>query len=705
MKKHFIVGWLAIFLLTGFVNGQDSLKSLEPKPEHPNALFVIVNLLEQYHYRSLSLNDSLSDVVYDNYVSALDPTKSYFLKSDLDYFEKYRDDLDNQLKGNSLAFGFQLFSVYRERALERYKKVPEILSSEFDFTKDEYIETEYEEREWATSRSELDERWRQLIKNQAIPYKINGKKWSEIQDALGKRYEQSIKSLYQYNSEDVFQAYMNALTSAYDPHTDYFSPSTSEAFKINMSLSLEGIGARLTRRMDYTTIAEIVPGGPAYKSKELQKDDKIIGVAQGDDSDFVDVIGWRLDDVVQLIRGPKGSVVRLQVVKHNSPAGALPDTVRLVREKIKLEEQAAKAELIPFIKDGTTYNLGVITVPSFYINFDDRNKGIKDYKSTTRDVKKLIEDLKSQGMDGLLIDLRYNGGGSLQEAIDLTGLFIPSGPVVQVRNTDNSVDPLYDEDGNKVFYDGPLAVLTNRFSASASEIFSGAIQDYERGLIVGEGTFGKGTVQNLIDLDRPVINYLNRLATFGRTSELQQRQILQMKNDIQSGDVRLGQLKMTLAKFYRATGSSTQRLGVVPDIAFPSIYEAEEYGEASRENALPWDEIIPQSYKPTNQLSEKLKDKLYQIYLSDLENDEDLKKLVEDIEEAKKERNNTKVSLNLAKRQSEQRDDENSDLSTNLDIDEISVKSEKELKEKLSEDPYLKEGLKMLAELTKMNIG
>ena len=277
-----------------------------------------------------------------------------------------------------------------------------------------------------------------------------------------------------------------------------FSPITSENFQINMSLSLEGIGARLSQQLDYTVVADVVPGGPAFKSKQLHKDDKIIGVSQGDDGTFEDVIGWRLDDVVQKIRGPKGSVVRLQILKKGD-VSSLPDTIRIVREKIKLEDEAAKAEMIPITEEGITYNLGIISIPSFYINFEERNRGVKDYKSTTRDVRELISDLEKQGMDGLLIDLRYNGGGSLQEAIDLTGLFIPRGPVVQVRNVDNSVEALYDDDGSEVYFEGPLAVLTNRYSASASEIFSGAIQDYRRGIILGENSFGKGTVQNLID--------------------------------------------------------------------------------------------------------------------------------------------------------------------------------------------------------------
>jgi len=701
--KGLFVGLLQLIIVQVSI-GQEKLEEINPNPEHPQALFVTLNLLDRYHYRKIELDDSLSSVIFDNYISSLDPSKSYFLEKDIKYFERYRTELDDQLQQNDLSFGFDIFKVYRSRALARYDKVSQILENEFDFEKEEYLETDYDKAEWVSDPGDLDAKWRLFLKNQAIPYKINNKEWPDIKEALEKRYKQSEKSIYQYKSEDVFQAYLNALTSAYDPHTDYFSPITSENFQINMSLSLEGIGARLSKNLDYVVVAEIVPGGPAYKSKALQKDDKIIGVGQGDEGEFEDVIGWRLDDVVQLIRGPKGSVVNLIILKNNAEVGSVPDTLRLVREKIKLEEQAAKAEMIPVKINNETYNLGVITVPSFYINFDERNSGVEDYKSTTRDVKNLIDDLNEQGMDGLMIDLRFNGGGSLQEAIDLTGLFIPSGPVVQVRNTDQSIDPLFDDDENQLFYDGPLAVLTNRFSASASEIFSGAIQDYNRGIIIGENTFGKGTVQNLIDLDRPVVNYLNNLVSFKKSANQEFKSLQVMRDAIVKGDLRLGQLKMTLAKFYRATGSSTQNLGVKPDISFPTIYKAEDYGESASENALPWDEIQAQAFQPTNNISEELRDKLYKIYLEDLNNDPVLQKLVKDIQESESRSEDSRLSLNLQERKSNNSELDDEDLVSQINAGEIQYTMDEEGLKKLSEDPYLKEGLKLLAEMSKLSI-
>lgn len=659
------------------VIASDSLKILEPKPEHASETFVIVNLLNRYHYRKTSLNDSLSSVVFDNYFESLDPNKSYFLKSDLDYFEKYRYTIDEHLPEGNLDFAYQVFSIYRERSLERMEFVYRLLEREPDFSSKERFETDREKLPWASNRNELDKLWVKILKNQAMSYKLSGKEWDYIADALEKRYKRVEKALYQYNSEDVYQAYMNAFTSAYDPHTDYFSPIAKENFQIDMSLSLEGIGAQLTQQLDYTKVADIIPGGPAYKSKMLQKDDKIIGVAQGDDGEFVDVIGWRLDEVVQKIRGPKGSVVRLQVLKHSNDINTLPDTLRLIRDKIKLEKSAAKAEVIPLTEGNQTYQLGVVTVPSFYINFDEMNQGVKDYKSTTRDVKNLVDSLKLRGIDGLMIDLRYNGGGSLQEAIELTGLFIPQGPVVQVRNTDNSVDVMLDEDKGKVFYDGPLAVLTNRYSASASEIFAGAIQDYKRGIVVGENSFGKGTVQNLIDIGR----YMRQ------------------------EDVELGQLKMTLAKFYRVTGSSTQRIGVAPDIAFPSPYEDEAFGEASRPTALPWDEIASAKFKTTDQISPQMVARLQKLYSQHLKEDKELQELVQDIEKAKELRKQTSVSLNLEDRRALQQQEEEveNDLSTTITPGEVFT--DEEHLEKLMEDPYLKEGLRLLAELSRNKIG
>ncbi len=337
--------------------------------------FVIINLLNRYHYRKATLNDSLSSVVFDNYFESLDPNKSYFLKGDLDYFEKYRYRIDNDLPEGNLDFAYQVFSIYRERSLDRIDYVHELLKTEPDFDQKEYFETDREALPWPENKIEQNEVWAKIIKSQALSYKLAGKEWKDIAEALGKRYKRVEKALYQYNSEDVYQAYMNALTSAYDPHTDYFSPIAKENFQIDMSLSLEGIGAQLTQQLDYTKIADIIPGGPAYKSQRLQKDDKIIGVAQGDDAEFVDVVGWRLDEVVQKIRGPKGSVVRLQVIKHDKDINGLPDTIRLVRDKIKLEKSAAKAEIIPITEGNQTFSLGVINIPSFYLNFEEMNSG------------------------------------------------------------------------------------------------------------------------------------------------------------------------------------------------------------------------------------------------------------------------------------------------------------------------------------------
>lgn len=686
MYKLLLIAAFAILTSFGISSGMsqksffdqgDTLKVLEPKPEHLSEAYIITNLLKRFHYRKLPLTDSISGVVFDNYFGSLDPNKAYFFAADIEKFEDLRFKLDDQIPEGDLAFAYDAFELYRTRALNRIDYVFELLQTEFDFSKDESYTFDRENAEWPTNEEERNEIWRKIIKNSALTYKLSGNDWEKAVEGLTRRYKRIQKAIYQYNSEDVFQSYMNAYTNAYDPHTDYFSPPDAANFQIEMGLSLEGIGARLMQNLDYTQVADIIPGGPAYKSKGILKDDRIVGVAQGDDEEFIDVIGWRLDDVVAKIRGPKGTVVRLQILKASEGQNALPDTLRLVRDKIKLEAQAAKSELIPISEGNSTYKLGVITVPSFYLNFDDLNAGVEDYRSTTRDVKKLITELKSQGMDGLMIDLRFNGGGSLQEAIDLTGLFVPEGPVVQVRNTDQTVDKMEDEDGGETFYDGPLAVMVNRGSASASEIFAGAIQDYRRGVIIGENTFGKGTVQNVISLDRYIRN----------------------------PDMQLGQLKMTLAKFYRVTGSSNQRVGIAPDVQFPSLYDAENYGEASRPNALPWDEIADAGFKPTNNIDEEVLDNLNQLYRNDLNTDADLQKLVKDIERVKKRRAESSVSLNYEERREPQDDSDSpsSDLSTSVERDDLST--DEELKKKLKEDPYLKEALRLLAAMAKKKVG
>ena len=660
----------------------DTLAVLKPASKHLKETYLVTTLLNRNHYRKLPLDDSLSTVIYNNYLESLDNNKAYFLKSDIEYFDKYKEQLDDDIRRGNVDVAFQIFRMFRERANTRLNYVFSLIEKGFDYSIEESIPSEDLNQFWAETNEEVNERWRKIIKSQAVNLKLAKKDDEEIKETLTKRYKRYRKGINQYNSDDVFQFFMNSYTESFDPHTNYFSPISSENFKINMSLSLEGIGARLTQRLDYTLVDEIIAGGPAYKSKAIHKNDKIVAVAQGDDDEFVDVIGWRLQDVVQLIRGPKGSVVRLQLIKGDAAINALPDTLRLVRDKIKLEEQSAKAEIIPLTEGNDQFKLGVITIPSFYINFDEARSGVKDYKSTTRDVKKLLEELQQKEVDGILIDLRYNGGGSLKEAIDLTGLFIQDGPVVQVRNTDGSVNIKKDVD-RSIQYNGPLAVLINRFSASASEIFAGAIQDYQRGIIVGEQSFGKGTVQNLIGLN----------------------QLFPADND------KMGQLKLTLAKFYRVSGSSTQNIGVLPDIKFPAYIESNEFGESSRPNSLPWDMITTSNYYPTNNISPELITKLKMLYEEHLNSDPGLKELLTEIEEAKRARASDVISLNLEQRQKELDESEERKNKANAGLEASAGKYNAEVtfseenNEKLGEDPYLKEGLRLLAELVKSKIG
>ena len=643
-----------------------------PKKELEKEAQVVASVLGKAHYRKTKLNDSLSSVVLDNYLGMLDRSKVYFLKEDIDRFEKYRNKFDDYLLSGDLTAAYDIYNTFKKRFNERMTAVDSLIMIDFDFTKDEYYETERKNAPWAKNKAELDEEWRKIIKSQALSVKLADKNKEEIQENLQKRYERLEKAINQNKSIDVFQVYMNSFTESFDPHTSYFSPRTAENFKINMSQSLEGIGASLQQDGDFTKVNEVIAGGPAFKSKLIFKDDRIVGVAQGENGEMVDVVGWRLDEVVQLIRGKKGTKVRLNLLRASDGASALPVEITLIRDKIKLEEQTPKKKMVPYTMNGKTYNIGVITIPSFYMDFDEAQKGNPNYGSTTRDVRKLIKELEAEGMDGLVIDLAFNGGGSLTEAIELTGLFIPSGPVVQVRNADGRVDSGDDPDP-AVVYGGPLGVVINRFSASASEIFAGAIQDYKRGVIIGEQTFGKGTVQNLIDLDR-----------------------------FMKSDSKQGQLKLTLAKFYRVTGSSTQHKGVSPDIELPSEFSAEEFGESSSPAALPWDQIKSAKFKPLNTVSDKQIQKLRNQYQQRLKTDKELIALVKDIEEIKKLRSDTRVSLNLEKRKQElEKQKEKMEKSADIhgDIEDLEFQPREGEQEDKKDDPYLKEAIRIIAQL------
>jgi carboxyl-terminal processing protease len=531
---------------------------LEYTEAQRDTIVEMVDQLQDRHYAKLPYDDELSSQHLDNYIDSLDGGKMFFTVDDLAEFEQYRTVMDDQLRQGKLDAGFVIFNRYHQRLQDRLSTLVETLPeavAAMDFTTDESFPLDIDERQWAKDQAELDDRWRKQLKNQVLSLKLADKDEDEIVPTLVKRYNRQLKSVKQYNSQDVFQIYANALTELYDPHTNYLSPRSTENFNINMSLSLEGIGAVLQMDDEFTKVSSLVAKGPADKEGQLHPSDRIVAVGQGVDGPLEDIIGWRLDEVVELIRGPKDTTVRLEVIPAKSKSTDERRIITIVRNKVKLEEQSAQKKVLEIPDGDQTIKVGVIDIPAFYIDFDAMRRGEKDYKSTTRDVKNLLQELEAEGVDGVIIDLRNNGGGSLQEANELTGLFIEYGPTVQIRHSSRRVW----RDGKRLkspYYEGPLVVLVNRLSASASEIFAGAMQDYERAIIVGDSSFGKGTVQTLVPLTE-------------------------------------GQLKITESKFYRISGESTQHRGVVPDIAFPSMYDTSEIGESALDHALNWDHISP----------------------------------------------------------------------------------------------------------------
>ena len=650
---------------------------LKPKAVYGKEARVVSYILDNNHYRKIQLNDSLSSAILDAYLEEIDNNKTYFLAADIQSFERYRFSLDDLTRNEDVSPAFDIYRVFKTRFNERMDYVMnELVARDFDFSLDEYYDTDREHEPWAVTKEALDETWRKIIKSQALSLKLAGKSKEEISDVLRKRYQRFIKNMTQFNSEDVFSLYMNALSESYDPHTNYLSPKASDLFKQSMSLSLEGIGARLQSENDYTKIFEIVPGGPAQKSGKLKPDDLIIGVGQGEDGEMIDVVGWRLDEVVKLIKGPKGTKVRLQLLPAPDGVNGTPQEITLVREKIKLEDQAAKKDIIQYHAGNKSLKLGVISLPSFYMDFDAYQKGDPNYRSTTRDVKKLIQELQKEGVEGIVMDLRNNGGGSLSEAIDLTGLFIKDGPVVQVRNSINKVEVGMDDD-KTLFYGGPLVVVTNRFSASASEIFAGAIQDYQRGVIVGESTYGKGTVQTVIDLKRFI-------------------------NDKEE----VGELKLTFQKFYRVTGSSTQNKGVSPDIQLPSALTGTQYGESSNLSALPWDVINSIPFQKASSVDQKLLAGLSKSYQNRVKTDSALKNYIRDTEVLKNNLRDTKISLNEEKRKLEIADAEKRKLANKGMETEVKVVDGMANDNLLDlKDEYLRESLMILSDMVTRRIG
>ncbi|MBB5209624.1 carboxy terminal-processing peptidase [Chiayiivirga flava] len=579
----------------------------------------------RFHYQPLPLDDALSEKIYDRYLKSLDGDKAFLLASDVEAFSKYRESFDDALRDRQLQPAFDMFNTYVQRVGERTAFAREYLKGDnFDFTADESYDYDREDATYAMNSDELDALWKKRIKNDVLRLKLAGKDLPAIRDTLDKRYVNYDARVREINSEDVFQTFMNAYANAIEPHTAYMNPRTTENFNISMRLSLEGIGAVLQRNdEEMTVVRQVVPGGPAGLSGKLKVGDRIVGVGQGKQGPMTDVIGWRIDDVVDLIRGAKDTYVRLDVLPAEAGSDGPHEIVTLIRQKVKLEEQAAKKSIVE-VKDGDGMRrIGIIELPTFYQDFEGRRRDEADYRSATRDVAKLIEELKADRVDGLVVDLRDNGGGSLTEAIELTGLFIDQGPVVQVR--DSAARVQVESDGKSgTLWDGPLAVLTNRASASASEIFAAAIQDYGRGLIIGEPTFGKGTVQNLVDLDM-----------FARGEK-----------------PGLGQLKLTVAQFFRIDGGSTQHKGVSPDIGFPVTLDAEDYGESSFDNALPWTQIKPATFE-TQADFKPLLPLLQAKHDTRAKADPEFRWWSEDVAEYRKQRAQTSISLNEATRRAE----------------------------------------------------
>jgi len=666
---------------------------LQPTTEQAQAAQLSARFLTRFHYDAQPLDDAMSARIYKAYFKMLDGDKVFFTQADMDKFAPLKSKFDDAIWNSDLSAPFAVFNLYLQRAVQRMTYARSLLKDGFDLSRDESYDVDRKDAAWPKDQAAADDLWRKRTKNDWLRLKLAGKDDADIRKTLDKRYSGYIDRIRQINNADAFQTFMNAYAESTDPHTDYLGPEAAANFDIAMSLSLQGIGAQLQSRDDYTMIVKLIPGGPAMKSHKLKPGDRIVAVGQGDKGAMVDVVGWRIDDVTALIRGKKGTVVRLEVLPADVGPDGKHELITLVRDKINLEDAAASKKVID-IKDGdVTRKIGVIDLPSFYSDFGARSAGDKDYRSTTRDVAKLIAELKQEGVQGIVVDLRNNGGGSLAEADSMTGLFIDKGPVVQVRGSHGEVQVQGDDDAGMA-WSGPLAVLVNRGTASASEIFSAAIQDYHRGLVIGEPTFGKGTVQTLVDLDK-----------------------------FASGDSekpQLGELKMTIQEFFRINGGSTQLKGVTPDIEFPKNGDEKDFGESTYDNALPWTQIPPADYQPVANLSAYLPQLLKQHDQRAAQSPA-WKLMLDELAQYKKMRDMTTISLNLATREAERKQQEQmqaafrarhvaidgsdaalpeagSTLDDGLNPNERSIKSElKEEKDaKNAKDPQLQESAHIL---------
>jgi len=619
----------------------DGSKNIQPDEQQAVVVKTIAAMISKYNYKKVELNDSMSTVIYNRYIKLMDESHNYFLASDIADFDKYKTVLDDDAKNGNLNDAFYIFNVYQKRYIDRIKYSITQLDNDFDYAKNDQFTYDRDNLAWVKSEAEMNKIWTERVKYDMLNLKLAGTDVAKNKETLRKRYENLLSQANKLNNQDVFQIFMDAFTNAIDPHTNYFNPANAANFNIDMSRQLEGIGAGLNIENEFVIIKSLTAGGPAEKSKQVNVDDRIVGVAQGPGGEFQNVVGWRIENAIALIRGKKGTIVRLELLPKGTSVGSKPKIVELVREKIILKDESAKKEIRTYNENGKTIKIGVISVPAFYIDFNDYKTGNPNYKSTTHDVKLLIDSLKQQGVDGIVMDMRQNGGGSLLEAVDLTGLFIKTGPVVQVRSANDEIEVDKDEDPS-IAWNGPLAILVDRFSASATEIFSGAIQDYGRGIILGTQTYGKGSVQNAIDLDRVIPpSMLQRAAALvGKDKK--------SPTAITGSQSVFGQLNLTIAKFYRITGNSTQHKGVTPDIAFPSIIPMDKYGEDTEPSAMPFDIIAKTNYTKVGDFSTVLP-QLQKLHDQRMSASPNYKYMLQDIDEIKKHEAEKSVTLNEAK--------------------------------------------------------
>jgi len=621
---------------------------LQPDTRQEIVAKEVAELISKYNYKKVDLNDSLSVVIYNSYIKKIDENHSYLLASDIQDFDKYKTVLDDDLKVGNLNDVFYIFNVFQKRYLDRIRFSLAHIDDNFDYTKDESFTYDREDMPWIATQAEMDDTWVKRVKYDLLNLKVANPDMAKNKATLKKRYQDLLSQSNQLSNQEVFQTFMDAFTNAVDPHTNYFNPFNAAQFNMEMSRSLEGIGATLATENEYVTIKSIVPGGPADKSKQLGADDRIVGVAQGADGEFQNVVGWRIDNAIALIRGKKGTVVKLQILAGGAATGSKPKVVEMVREKIVIKDELAKKEIRTYNTNGKIEKIGIIDIPAFYVD-NSLQKDDPNYHSTTYDVKRILDTLKAEKVDGIVLDLREDGGGSLSEAISLTGLFIKQGPVVQVKDTRNQTEVDADEDSS-ISYSGPLAVLTDRFSASASEIFAGALQDYGRALILGTQTYGKGSVQTEIELDKVIRPTLAEMVSKVTGSD-------SSKNMVVGNESKFGQLNLTIAKFYRITGNSTQRHGVTPDITFPSVIPLDKYGEDTEPSAMPFDQIAKSDYTKFGDLGSVIP-QLRKMHEQRMAGSKSYEYLMQDIADFKKHDAEKSITLNEEQLKKQRDDDE-----------------------------------------------